>query len=130
MPDHVLDAFDIARRTDQWQRILRTEPHHTYVAVHDDEVIGFARAEPAREGIPGADTELAALYVRAHWYGTGVADELIRAVRTPAPCSLWVFQRNPRAIAFYRRHGFAADSNSRTDYFSGLTEIRMRRPPD
>lgn len=128
VPAHVLDAFDVDRRAGQWERILRAEPRHTYVATHEDEVIGFVRTERAREGTPVADTELSALYVRARWYGTGLADELIRAVLTPTnPYSLWVFQCNPRAVTFYRRHDFVADGHSRTDYFSGLTEIRMRR---
>jgi len=128
VPAHVLDAFDVDRRAGQWERILRAEPRHTYVATHEDEVIGFVRTERAREGTPVTDTELSALYVRARWYGTGLADELIRAVLTPTnPYSLWVFQCNPRAVTFYRRHDFVADGHSRTDYFSGLTEIRMRR---
>ncbi|ONM49317.1 GNAT family N-acetyltransferase [Nocardia donostiensis] len=145
VPDHVLAAFDIERRAQQWQRTLRTNPARTLLALEGSEVIGFVRAEPSRDRPPLAEIELSALYVRAPWYGTGLAHELLRAALDPptgaspaetgpsrlaadVSCSLWVFQDNPRARAFYRKHGFAPDGASRIDYFTGVTEVRMLRP--
>jgi RimJ/RimL family protein N-acetyltransferase len=43
------------------------------------------------------------------------------------PASLWVFEGNHRARAFYRRHGFAEDGARVDDPFFGLPEIRMVR---
>jgi ribosomal protein S18 acetylase RimI-like enzyme len=56
--------------------------------------------------------ELARLYVDWPWQGRGLADALLAAVldaaRAAGAPALWlaVLQRNARAVAFYRRHGF------------------------
>jgi 2-(1,2-epoxy-1,2-dihydrophenyl)acetyl-CoA isomerase len=71
------------------------------------------------------------MYVRAAWYGTGVAGDLIRTALDPTtPCSLWVFEENPRAQTFYRRHGFELDGTRRTEAFTPAMEVRMVRSPD
>ncbi|NMN94374.1 GNAT family N-acetyltransferase [Antrihabitans stalactiti] len=118
VPDHVLDAFDIDERAAMWERRLADHPHATQVAVEDGAVIGFATASPH---------ELHALYVRRYRHGSGVADELIGAAIGARPCSLWVFEANPRAQAFYRKHGFVPAGERKIEPFSGAMEIRMVR---
>jgi GNAT superfamily N-acetyltransferase len=118
VPDHVLAAFDIDERAKMWERRLADFPHATKVAVENGVVIGFATAGP---------DELNALYVRARRQGSGVADELIDAAIGDRPCSLWVFDANPRAQAFYRKHGFVASGERKVEPFSGAMEIRMVR---
>jgi GNAT superfamily N-acetyltransferase len=77
-------------------------------------VLGFATCGPARPnataGAPVRDRELWSLYVLAAEYGTGLASRLLEAV-LPAgtPAELWVFEANPRARAFYAKHGFVPD---------------------
>jgi hypothetical protein len=39
--------------------------------------------------------------------------------------ALWVADPNPRAQAFYRKHGFVADGTAQVD--GGVREIRMVR---
>ncbi len=59
-----------------------------------------------------APGEVHRLYVRAHWHGKGAAQELMRSgieALTRRGCdAVWlgVWERNPRAIAFYRKWGF------------------------
>lgn len=66
---------------------------------------GMSAGEPA--------AELARLYVASAWQGRGVAAALLAAVRSEAARAgarvLWLsaYQRNARAVAFYRRQGFA-----------------------
>jgi GNAT superfamily N-acetyltransferase len=56
------------------------------------------------------DRELWSLYVLASEYGSGLAHELLTAVLPDeVPAELWVFEANPRARAFYGKHGFAPD---------------------
>ncbi|MGQ4596774.1 GNAT family N-acetyltransferase [Nocardia sp. R6R-6] len=130
VPAHVLDAFDVGRRAEQWERDRVRHPGRTHVAIVDDAVIGFASAGPSRDAHAAAPFELHALYVRSPWQGSGVADDLIRAAIDPtAECSLWVFEQNPRAQAFYRRHGFALDGTRKVESFSSVIEVRMVRPP-
>ncbi|MEV6136829.1 GNAT family N-acetyltransferase [Nocardia sp. NPDC051990] len=128
VPDHVLAAFDVERSAEQWERVRIRYPTSTYVAVVDDEVIGFASTGASRDESPVTPGELNALYVRAAWYGTGVAHDLIRAAVAPdIPCSLWVFEKNQRAQAFYRKHGFELDGASRIEAFTPSIEVRMVR---
>jgi len=87
----------------------------TFVAEDRGRLVGYAqvarRSQPACVPEPSA-VELRRLYVRREHHGKGLAQELMEAVRTSAIATgsrlLWlgVWERNPRAIAFYRRCGF------------------------
>jgi ribosomal protein S18 acetylase RimI-like enzyme len=71
--------------------------------------------------------QLYVLYVYAAFHGSGVGQALLDAVLNPdAPAVLWVADPNPRAQAFYRKHGFARDGAAKVD--DGVREIRMLRP--
>lgn len=120
VPDHVLAGFDLARSADTWERRRAEGTHRLPVAFAGSRLIGFAAA---------TDTELEALYVRAAWHGTGVADALIDAAAPGSPCTLWVFGEYRRAHAFYRRHGFTDTGVRRIDPFTLLPEQWWRREP-
>jgi predicted GNAT family N-acyltransferase len=67
------------------------------------------------------------LYVVASAHGSGAGAALLDAVIDPhESAALWVADPNPRAQAFYRRHGFVADGSVQVD--DGVREIRMVRP--
>ncbi|WP_405166011.1 GNAT family N-acetyltransferase [Nocardia sp. NBC_01499] len=130
VPAHVLDAFDVERRAKQWERNRVKYPGRTWVALVGTQVIGFASAGETLDEPPVPPLQLQAMYVRSPWYGTGVADDLLRAALDPsATYSLWVFEQNPRALAFYRKHGFELDGTSRVEAFSPSIEVRMVREP-
>ncbi|MEU7628947.1 GNAT family N-acetyltransferase [Nocardia sp. NPDC049220] len=130
VPAHVLDAFDIERRTEQCERDLVRYPDRTHVAIADDVVIGFVSVGPSRDAHTTTPLELHAMYVRCAWHGTGVADDLIHVALDPSTSySLWVFEQNPRAQAFYRRYGFALDGARKAEFFTGTVEVRMVRDP-
>jgi GNAT superfamily N-acetyltransferase len=74
----------------------------------------YLRAGRAPEvGSAVAPVELARFYVDREWHGRGLAqrlmDETVARARGLGARTLWlaVWQRNPRAIAFYRRYGFS-----------------------
>jgi GNAT superfamily N-acetyltransferase len=78
--------------------------------------LGFAqlRTNSGAPGVPPAGSiELWRFYVDQPWHGKGVAGALMAGVKQRAlqrgARSLWlgVWQRNARARAFYRKHGFA-----------------------
>jgi len=103
------------QRIERWRDNLR-EPAPglmTRIARRHDEIVGIASAGPARAnptaGPPVRERELWSLYVLESEYGTGLADRLLSAVLPAGPAELWVFEANPRARAFYARHGFAPD---------------------
>ena len=63
------------------------------------------------------------LYVYAADHGTGAGRALLEAVLDPAEsAALWVADPNPRAQAFYRKHGFVADGTAQVE--DGVREIR------
>lgn len=128
VPAPLLAAFDLERRTVAWERRRLQNPDGLKVAVAGDTVIGFAVSGRSRDESPVAEFELNAMYVRAAWYGTGVAHDLMRAVLPGhADVSLWVFEENPRARAFYTKYGFELDGARRVEAFTPAIEVRMVR---
>lgn len=87
----------------------------TLVSADGDRLVGFAQLrwgaapECVKAASPG---EIQRLYVAGNWHGRGVAQELMRAcleamaARGSDAVWLGVWERNPRAIAFYRKSGF------------------------
>jgi diamine N-acetyltransferase len=79
------------------------------------ELVGYAHliAGPVPEAVRGpAPLELKRIYVARAWHGQGVAQALmaaaIQAARARGAQTLWlgVWERNPRAVAFYAKYGF------------------------
>lgn len=86
------------------------------LAQRGDETIGYAmlRERPAPDCVGATNAiELVRLYARSEWIGAGVGSTLMRACLEEADArgcgSVWlgVWERNERAISFYRRWGFA-----------------------
>ena len=72
--------------------------------------LGRGKAPPSVTG--PAPMEIVRFYVDRPWHGRGLAHELMAAAaetaRAAGARTLWlgVWERNPRAIAFYRKCGF------------------------
>lgn len=129
VPEHVLAALDPDRRAAVLQRTASALGATLLTAESGDEIIGFVHYGPPSEQRAVAERELSALYIRSRWYGTGLAQALLDAVLDPdKSCSLWVFDQNPRARAFYGKYGFVPDGTVRPERFALTTEIRMVRP--
>ena len=88
----------------------------TLVAEVEDRPAGYTQLGhgPAPECVTGRDpVEIMRFYVDRPWHGQGLAQELMRAATQHAQAAgartLWlgVWEGNPRAIAFYRKCGFA-----------------------
>jgi hypothetical protein len=52
---------------------------------------------------------------------------LLNAAIGDAAASLWVLRDNPRARAFYRKHGFVENGMCKTEPHFEIDEIRMVR---
>src|SRR5688572_27558767 len=92
--------------------VLLAEHRHTS---GDSELVGYVHlvSGPAPVPVQGpAPLELKRLYVARAWHGQGVAQALMDAALDAAYArggrTLWlgVWERNPRAAAFYRKYGF------------------------
>jgi ribosomal protein S18 acetylase RimI-like enzyme len=133
MSDAVLDDPNLLGARERfWTAALTDERYRENrkaVAERDGQLIGIAMAGPPMETSPAWMRQLYVLYVlyvRAADHGTGAGRALLEAVVDPEePVVLWVADPNPRAQAFYRKHGFVADGTTQVEH--GVREIRMVR---
>ena len=85
--------------------------------VYEDGLIkGFAQTE---------GTEICKLYVEPFFQSEGIGSSLIEfAIREFYADHLWVLERNTRAIAFYKRHGFRLTGQKKFE--EGTTEYIVK----
>lgn len=119
LPSSVLDAedFDSSRRA-FWTGWRFSPGHRLAVAVRseDDAVVGFSSYGPERERARGftGRGELYAFYFHPDVWGSGAASALMTHTEERFRAEgfdtavLWVLKDNPRAQAFYAKHGWAA----------------------
>ena len=130
MPDAVLDDPGLVAVRGGFRTTALTEERYrgnrVAVAERGGRVVGVAMSGPPLDADARWATQLYVLYVLAAHHGSGAGAGLLRAV-LPATGSaaLWVGDPNPRAQAFYRKHGFVADGSSTVQ--DGVREIRMVR---
>ena len=111
MERYVADHFGLERQEAE----LRDGRMITLVAEADGEPAGYAQLSrgPAPAGVgSAAPMEVVRFYVDRPWHGRGLAQALmagaVDAARAEGARTLWlgVWERNPRAIAFYHKCGF------------------------
>ena len=122
-PDNTAEdmaAYLAATFTPERQRSELEDPGQRVLLLEIDGVpVGYAQlARSAPDAAVRGDSpielaiELARFYLDGAWHGRGLAQQLMGAVVDEAvrlgARTLWlgVWERNPRAIAFYRKHGF------------------------
>ncbi|MFU8850478.1 GNAT family N-acetyltransferase [Micromonospora sp. SL1-18] len=130
MSDAVLDDPSFpATRERLWTAALTDERYRenrAAVAERGGELIGIAMSGPPLDAAATWARQLYSIYVYTAAHGTGAGRGLLQAVLDPAEsAALWVADPNPRAQAFYRKHGFIADGTAKVE--DGLREIRMVR---
>jgi GNAT superfamily N-acetyltransferase len=130
MSDAVLDdpGF-LTVRERFWTAALtheRYRENRVAVAERNGELVGIAMSGPPLDAAAAWARQLYVLYVYAAHHGTGVGPALLEAVVDPEEsAALWVADPNPRAHAFYRKHGFVADGTAQVE--DEVREIRMVR---
>jgi GNAT superfamily N-acetyltransferase len=108
------DDFDSSRRS--FWTAWRFSPGHrlTVAVVPGGRVVGFASYGPERERARGftGRAELYAFYLHPDVWGSGAASLLMEHTEDRfrsegfATAVLWVLDDNPRARAFYEKHGW------------------------
>jgi ribosomal protein S18 acetylase RimI-like enzyme len=87
----------------------------TFVCAEQDALLGYAQLrwqKAPRCVVAAKPVEIQRIYVDARWHGSGIArmlmDELLAAASKGGADRIWlgVWERNPRATAFYRKLGF------------------------
>jgi ribosomal protein S18 acetylase RimI-like enzyme len=128
LPDDYLAALDPTFGPQRWRERFGTSPEVSWwLARDDDGIVAMTTSGPARDDDAPAPLELYAINVLRRAHGTGLADDLMARVIGDRPAYLWVLEGNDRAVAFYRRHGFADDGVRKPEPDTGVGEIRMSR---
>ncbi len=116
MQNHLDSAFSAQKQLAE----IRDPDIETLILLDDGSWAGFAqlRAGKRSAGVPEQGSiELWRFYVDKAWHGQGVAANLMESAKHHArrrgATSLWlgVWERNARAQAFYRKHGFRKVGN-------------------
>jgi GNAT superfamily N-acetyltransferase len=126
VPQEYLDRVTVADRHIRWRGRLTSGVRQTILALSGDQLVGVVTW--GRTSVPGLPAhELMSLYVAERHRGSGIADQLLHSSISRHPAHLLVFEKNPRAQAFYRRKGFVPDGHREIDADTGIWELRMVR---
>ncbi|WP_238342963.1 GNAT family N-acetyltransferase [Nocardioides cynanchi] len=129
MPADHLAGLDPAAFASHWRdRLLAPVPGVEHWLARDETgIVGIATSGPGRDEDRPTPLELYAINVLARGHGTGVSDALLARAVGDRAAYLWVLEGNDRALAFYRRHGFADEGGRKPEPDTGTLEIRMAR---
>jgi diamine N-acetyltransferase len=128
MDAYLASAFSPGRQAEE----ISAPDGAILLAEHGGRTVGYAHVRLASQpGLgDGEATELVRFYVDRAWHGRGIAAALMAAAldaaRALGPRTVWlgVWERNGRAIAFYKKHGFV-DAGSHT--FTLGTDVQTDR---
>jgi GNAT superfamily N-acetyltransferase len=136
VPDQHLAAFTVERREAIWREILTTGDADVWIAEEDGRGQGWICVGCSRDPDAGPTTaEVRAMYIQPASWRQGIGRALW--AEAEAHCrsqefstvTLWVFEANTRAVAFYRSLGFTAEPErtiTRDRAGVRLTELRLR----
>lgn len=118
LPAPYLRLLSVERREAMWLASLTHRRADLLVAREGPDVVGFVAFGPSRDGDARAGTsEVWACYVDPACWSRGVGralwSQMLERVRDDQAraVSLWVLERNERALRFYRQQGFHPDES-------------------
>jgi ribosomal protein S18 acetylase RimI-like enzyme len=125
-----LAGLSIDRREESWRKVLSAGNSELLLGFKGSTLVGFASFGPSRDADaqPGRG-ELLALYVHPQSWSIGAGRALWRGAHTRlrsqghSSTSLWVLERNARAIGFYASVGFAMEAGSEKQFELGGTKV-------
>ncbi len=116
IPDSYLDEMDMNENVLHWRTILQALPVKedalcVYVAVSEDEIVGFVSAMKLAEPKLDKQGEINAIYIRPQWQRCGIGKRMMhKAARSLQAmgcqsCVIWVIDGNAQARNFYEELG-------------------------
>ena len=120
---------------ERWYGLVQDPGVVMLIAEEDGELVGFATSGESRDDDAGAGVgEIRSFFVAAGRWRRGVGRALMAATldslreRGCTEATLWSFDSNERANAFYEAHGFARDGADKAQQaWAHIPEVRYRR---
>lgn len=144
IPDSYLDDMDMNENVLHWRTILQALPSKedalcVYVAVSDNEIVGFVSAMKLAEPKLGKEGEINAIYIRPQWQRCGIGKRMMhKAARSlqAMGCQsgvIWVIDGNAQARNFYEELGgeilveqdFSWDGLDLTEVGYGWSDLKV-----
>jgi GNAT superfamily N-acetyltransferase len=120
---------------ERWYALLDDPAVSMLLAEEDGELLGFTACGESRDDdAPASVGEVRTFFVAPGLWRRGVGRALMTAAldslreRGCTEATVWSFETNERANAFYEAHGFERDGAKQTeDAWAGLLQVRYRR---
>ena len=139
LPDDFLASLTPAQREEQWRNSLRAPEEEVYLFEDAGRPVAFSSLGRQRDPDKDVSTtkELYTLYALPEVWGQGAGRALWLAMLKSLTSqgfeevTLWVLNSNARAIRFYEKAGFIADSKEKHETWRNgleLHELRYVRP--
>ncbi len=138
IPQPYLDSMNASENEAVWLGAITEGMPRVLVGEAAGKVVGFSCFGPCRDEDASSEAgEIWALYVLPEFWAKGIGRELWLEScgqlegQGSTVISLWVLEKNLRAIRFYRAAGFAPEASSRKCFEIGgaqVPEIRYLRP--
>jgi GNAT superfamily N-acetyltransferase len=120
---------------ERWYALIEDPAVLMLIAEEDGELVGFSTSGECRDPDAGAGIgEIRSFFVAAGRWRRGVGSALLAAALDSlreqgyTEATLWSFDSNERANAFYEAHGFARDGATKTEEaWAHIPEVRYRR---
>jgi ribosomal protein S18 acetylase RimI-like enzyme len=114
---------------------LAVQGVHSTLALEGERMVGWITYGVNRDPDTGPRTgEVRSLFVHPDLWRSGVGTTLMNAALEALAeegydeVTVWSFEENDRANAFYERHGFERDgAGQRREFSAGALEVRYRR---
>jgi GNAT superfamily N-acetyltransferase len=127
---HVMPEFDRHR----FQEVIQTPDLRTLVADDAGQAVGYSTFGKSRDDDVAADVgEIRTFFVRPAAWRHGLGSVLMGAALGElrelgyTEATVWSFDANARANAFYEHHGFRRDgAEGREEVWAYLLEVRYR----
>ena len=103
-----LDNLSLKKRVENWAQFFKeADPKKlTFVAIKDDQILGFVDLGPPRDDEMKGYTELYAIYVHPDYYRQGIGKRLFaESVKHADHIYFWVLPENKMGRKFYEKMG-------------------------
>lgn len=129
----LVDPAVIARATtnleERWGENIAAPANSTWVAIVDEELVGFILLGAVGPGHPSPLT-IRALYVHPDHLGQGIGTALLDYATGDMSVYTWALKGNDRGMKFWTSRGFVACAEETSERYGGAPLVQLVRGGD